>query len=80
MLLRGKKVNGVLVESVDGGLIYTGNEAEGETVADENRQGQKMKPADGTVEGSERLKGARAKGEEMADTAAEPLIALLWVT
>lgn len=38
-------------------------------VTDENRQGQKMKPADGTVERSERLKGARAKGEEMADTA-----------
>lgn len=58
-----------MAQSVDGGLIDTGNEAEGETVTDENGQGQKMNPADGTVERSERLKGARAKGEEMADTA-----------
>lgn len=58
-----------MVESVGGGLIDTGNEAEGETATDENGQGQKTEPADGTVERSERLKGARAKGEEMADAA-----------
>lgn len=38
-------------------------------VTGENGQGQMMKPAGGTVERSERWKGARAKGVEMAKTA-----------